>query len=184
MKTRVFLLFLLFSCPILVLAQDSTAVSKPKPLTFSAYAEGYFAHDFDRPANGDRPAFFDHFDRHGKFSLNFGFAKASYAKGAVRANLALESGTYIESNYASEPGMLGHLLEANLGVRLDRNGRWWLDAGVMPSHIGFESNLGKDNWALTYSMVTDNSPLYETGVKLAYSTEKFNLESTISYPII
>jgi hypothetical protein len=33
-------------------------------------------------------------------------------------------------------------------------------------------------------MVTDNSPLYETGVKLAYSTEKFNLESTISYPII
>jgi hypothetical protein len=32
--------------------------------------------------------------------------------------------------------------------------------------------LGKDNWALTYSMVTDNSPLYETGVKLAYSTEK------------
>jgi hypothetical protein len=172
MKTRVFLLFLLFSGPIPGLAQDSSVVSKPKPLTFSAYAEGYLVHDFDRPVNGDRPGFFDNFDRHGKLSLNLGFAKASYAKGAVRANLALAAGTYMESNYASEPGMLGHLLEANLGVRLDRNGRWWLDAGVMPSHIGFESNLGKDNMTLTTSIVSDNLPLYETGVMLGYSTEK------------
>ena len=166
------LLFLLFSCPILLRAHDSLAVARPKPLTLTSYAEFYYVYDFHRPVNGNRPGFFKNFDRHGELSLNLGFAKASYAKGAVRANLALATGTYMESNYASEPGILGHLLEANLGVRLDKNGRWWLDAGVMPSHIGFESIMSQDNWALTNSIVTDNSPLYGTGVKLGYSTEK------------
>ena len=153
-------------------AQDSASASKPKSLTFSAYAEAYFVHDFDRPANGKRPDFLYNFDRHGKPSLNLGFAKASYAKGAVRANLALAAGTYMGSNYAAEPGILRHLLEANMGVRLDRNGRWWLDAGVMPSHIGFESAVGKDDWTLTRSLVAENSPYFETGVRLGYTTEK------------
>jgi hypothetical protein len=166
------LLFLHFSFPTLLLANDTSAVSKPKPLTFSFYAEAYSVYDFYRPENGNRPGFFKNFDRHGELSVNLCVVKASYAKGAVRANLALATGTYMESNYETEPGILGHLLEANLGVRLDKSGQWWLDAGVMPAHIGFESNLGKYNWALTHSIVTDNSPLYQTGVKLGYSTEK------------
>jgi hypothetical protein len=165
-----FALSLLLACPF-ASAQDSTAVSQPKPLTISAYAEVYLAHDFDKPANGRRPDFLYNFDRHGRPSLNLGYAKASYTKGAVRANLALAAGTYMESNYAAEPDILGHLLEANLGVRLDRNGRWWLDAGVMPSHIGFEFAVGKDDWTLTRSLVAENSPYFETGVRLGYTTE-------------
>jgi hypothetical protein len=167
-----YLLFLQFSFPNLLLANDTSAVSRPKPLIFSFNAEPYFLYDLYRHENGNRPDFFNNFDRHGELLVNLAAAKASYAKGAVRANLALATGTYMESNYAIEPGILGHLLEANLGIRLDKNGQWWLDAGVMPAHIAFESNLWKDNWALTHSIVTDNSPLYQTGVKLGYSTEK------------
>ncbi|HEX8331290.1 MAG TPA: outer membrane beta-barrel protein, partial [Segetibacter sp.] len=39
-----------------------------------------------------------------------------------------------------------------------------------PSHIGFESAIGKDNWTLTRSIVADNSPYYEAGVKLTNTT--------------
>jgi hypothetical protein len=36
----------------------------------------------------------------------------------------------------------------------------------MPSHIGFESAIGKDCATLTRSILADNSPYYEAGVKI------------------
>jgi hypothetical protein len=42
----------------------------------------------------------------------------------------------------------------------------WIDAGIMPSHIGFESAIGKDCATLTWSILADNSPYYEAGVKI------------------
>ncbi len=41
----------------------------------------------------------------------------------------------------------------------------------MPSHIGFESVVGADCWTLTRSVLAENSPYYETGFKLSYTTE-------------
>ena len=38
---------------------------------------------------------------------------------------------------------------ANAGYKLSAKKAWWLDIGVLPSHIGFESAVGKDNWTLT-----------------------------------
>jgi hypothetical protein len=38
----------------------------------------------------------------------------------------------------------------------------------MPSHIGFESAIGIDNWTLTRSLLADNSPYFETGAKVTY----------------
>jgi hypothetical protein len=152
-------------------AQDSATLA-PKALSFSAYAEGYVGHDFGSPEDGLRPAFLYSFNRHGSARLNLGFVKASYTKEGLRANLALAAGTYMKANYASEPGVLGHLLEANLGFRLDKAGLWWIDLGVIPSHIGFETAIGRDNPTLTRSLVAENSPYFETGAKLGYTTEK------------
>ncbi|NJM25133.1 MAG: porin [Bacteroidia bacterium] len=43
-------------------------------------------------------------------------------------------------------------------------------AGIFPSHIGFESAVGKDCSTLTRSLMAENSPYYEAGVKLSYTT--------------
>ena len=40
----------------------------------------------------------------------------------------------------------------------------------MPSHIGSESAISKDCWTLTRSIGAENSPYFETGAKLTYST--------------
>lgn len=45
----------------------------------------------------------------------------------------------------------------------------------MPSHIGFESAIGKDCWNLTRSILADNSPYYETGIKLGYTSKNEKL---------
>ena len=45
----------------------------------------------------------------------------------------------------------------------------------MPSHIGFESAIGSDCWNLTRSILAENSPYYETGLKFSYNNKKQDL---------
>ena len=148
------------------LAQDSTHTS----LTFSGYAEAYYQYDFNEPEDNTRPAFIYSHNRHNEFNLNLGFIKMTYAASGVRANLAVGVGTYMNANYASEPGVLKNILEGNVGVRIGKK-NLWIDVGIMPSHIGFESAVSKDCWTLTRSMPADNSPYFESGAKITYHTD-------------
>ncbi len=147
-------------------AQDSSS-----GLTISGYAEAYYSYDFNKPLDNNRPGFIYSHNRHNEFNLNLGFIKASYTQERVRANLALAAGTYMNANYAAEPGVLKNIYEANVGIKLSKKKNFWLDAGIMPSHIGFESAVSKDCWTLTRSLLADNSPYYEAGAKLSYSSD-------------
>lgn len=151
---------------------DST-INKPaaSPLTFSGYAEGYYSYDFNRPSNNTKPGFLYNYNRHNEFNLNLGFVKAAYATDRVRANIALAVGTYMNANYAAEPGTLKNVYEANAGYKLSAKKNLWLDIGILPSHIGFESAIGKDNWTLTRSLLAENSPYFESGARLTYTTD-------------
>lgn len=148
-----------------LMAQDSTG-----SLTISGYTEAYYQYDFNKPADNNRPGFIYSHNRHNEFNLNLGFIKANYTADRVRANLALAAGTYMNANYAAEPGVLKNVYEANTGVKLSKKKNFWLDAGIFPSHIGFESAISKDCWTPTRSLLADNSPYYEAGAKLTYTT--------------
>lgn len=147
-------------------AQDSTT----NPLTISGYVEGYYSYDFNQPANNTRPGFLYNFNRHNEFNLNLGFVKAAYAKDRVRANVAVGVGTYMNANYSAEPGTLKNVFEANAGYKLSTKKNLWFDIGILPSHIGFESAIGKDNWNVTRSLPAENSPYFEGGARLTYIT--------------
>ncbi|WP_050977486.1 outer membrane beta-barrel protein [Nitritalea halalkaliphila] len=45
----------------------------------------------------------------------------------------------------------------------------WLDVGIMPSHIGFESAIGAVCDHLTRSLLAENSPYFLTGARLTYA---------------
>lgn len=152
-----------------IMAQDSTET--PKPLIFSGYVEAYYNYDFNRPVNNTTPGFLYNFNRAGEASVNLAFVKAAYATDRLRANLALGVGTYMNANYSSEPGVLKNVFEANVGFKLAKNANLWVDAGIMPSHIGFESAIGKDNWAVTRGMLAENSPYFESGVKVGFTSK-------------
>lgn len=162
------LLFLLLVYTSPLLAQDK--VRATSPLSVSGYMEIYYLYDFNRPSNHTRPPFVYSHNRTGEINLNLGYVKASYTTQQVRANLALMVGTYPNANLASEPGVLKNLYEANIGLKLSKQKNIWLDAGVLSSHIGFESAVGKDCWTLTRSILADNSPYYEAGVRTSYKT--------------
>ncbi|SKB77780.1 porin [Dyadobacter psychrophilus] len=160
-------------------AQDSTGTKNP--LTISGYAEAYYNYDFNRPLTNTVPGFLYNFNRAGEVNLNLGFIKANYTTDRVRANLALGAGTYVNANYAAEPGVLKNVFEANIGLKISKNANLWIDAGIMPSHIGFESAIGKDNWALTRSLVAENTPYFESGLKIGFTTKDEKLYISAMY---
>lgn len=150
-------------------AVAQTELEKSK-LTISGYAEVYYQQDFNNPLSNTRPGFVYSHNRNNEVSLNLGIVKAAYASDKVRANLGLGVGSYMNANYAAEEAVLKNIFEANVGVKLSKNNDLWLDAGILPSHIGFESAIGADCFTLTRSMLADNSPYFETGAKLSYNT--------------
>ncbi len=148
-------------------SQDTTGGA----LTFSCYTEIYYQYDLNKPPGNKRPAFIYSHNRHNEFNLNIGFIKAGYNDRRVRANLALAAGTYMNANYAAEPGLLKNVFEANAGLKLGKKKDLWLDAGIFGSHIGFESAISKDCWNLTRSILADNTPYFEAGARLTYTSD-------------
>ena len=149
-------------------AQDTT---KQSAFNVSGYAEVYYSYNFNKPANHTQPGFIYSHNRANEVSLNLGYVKAAYNTGKMRANIALAAGTYMNANLAAEPGVLKNIYEANAGVKIARRKNLWIDAGIFASHIGFETAVSKDCWTLTRSIMADNSPYYESGAKLSYTTD-------------
>ncbi len=164
---KIFLLLVSIGSLTVKAQNDSTK----KQLTISGYTETYYSYDFGNPLLQNRPGFVYSHNRHNEVNLNLGFIKAAYATEKVRANLALMTGTYANANLAAEPGVLRNIFEANAGVKISNKKNLWVDAGIFASHIGFESAIGKDCWNLTRGILADNSPYYESGVKVSYTSD-------------
>ncbi|HMS50865.1 MAG TPA: porin [Chitinophagales bacterium] len=141
------------------------------PFSFGGYIETYYSCDFGKPSNHNRPGFIYSHNRHNEVSLNLGLVKAAYQTEKLRANFTLMAGTYPNANLSAEPGVLKNIYEASAGFKISKNKNIWLDAGVLSSHIGFESAIGKDNWTLTRSLNAENTPYFETGAKITYTSD-------------
>ncbi|MDB5242367.1 MAG: hypothetical protein JWP57_2992 [Spirosoma sp.] len=174
------LVFAAASCSAFAQITDTTSASFQRELTsagiasklsVSGYVETYYVHDFSaRKTAQERPGFLYNHKRNREVTINLAFARLSYTSEGVRANLALQAGTYAQYNYAAEQEMVRPIFEANAGVKLSTKRDLWLDAGIFSSHIGFESAVSKDCWTLTRSIVAENSPYYLSGVKVTYTT--------------
>lgn len=145
-----------------VLAQDSIATS---PWNFSAGADIYYAYETNQPDERDR-LYTTQAARHNEFNLNWGYLQADYRSKKVRGTMALHTGTYAQFNYAAEPNDLYRLIaEAHAGVNL--GGSFWLDAGIIPSHVGYESTFSIFNEIYTRALMAEGSPYFSTGVQLS-----------------
>lgn len=173
MKNTIIILVLTMIHHVMLAQQDSivsenTATSGG--FRISGYVEPYYSYDFSNPDNHLKPGFFYSFNRHNEVTLNLGLIKANYTTARARANIGLMTGTYTQYNLAAEPNVLQYIFEANAGYKLSESAELWIDAGIMPSHIGFESAIGKDNWVLTRSLLAENSPYFEAGTRLSYTS--------------
>lgn len=158
-------------------SQDSA--SDKRSVESRLYIDTYYSYDFGRPFTGQRANFLYNYKRHNSVHVNLALAGISIKNKKNRANVGLIAGSYSTYNLSHEPGFLKHLFEANVGIKLSQNRSLWLDAGVMPSHIGFESAIAKDCWTTTRSILAENTPYYESGIKLNYTSSNDNVYAAI-----
>jgi hypothetical protein len=166
------ILLLLLATPFVVnqISFAQTEDQDDSSFTFSGLFEAYYSYDFDNPDDHKRPFFLFSYNKHNEANVNLGFIKAAYTTERVRGNFALMAGTYSNANLAAESGVLKNIYEANAGIKISEEKDLWIDGGIFASHIGFESAVGPTCWTLTRSILAENSPYYESGAKVSYTT--------------
>jgi len=154
-------------------------------VSFGGLIDSYYAYDFGRPRNFDRP-FTTTAARHNEFNVNLAYIEAKVSGPRVRGRLALQTGTSVQSNYAAEPtigavsgpNLSRFIQEAFAGYQISPN--LWIDGGIFFSHIGEEGFISRDNLTYTRSLSSDYTPYYESGVKLTWqATPKVSALLTI-----
>ena len=126
-----------------------------------------------RPADGYR-LFTLQPSRDRSIGLMQGHAEITGSSPSVWWRVALQDGWFPDANYTGADYDWRFLQEASVGLRA--SDRLSITGGVMPSHIGYESMIARDNLTLSRSFTADNTPYYETGLSGTYSaTENLSI---------
>lgn len=177
---RIALLIIVLAYGELIYGATTAADSIPVKCkgSISMYVEGYIngvsnAGVFHR---GKMPPFFYNYNRKNTPAVNLAILKYSYDKGNIRFSGGLQVGTYVHDNYLNENKYLKHISDFYGGIRLKND--TWIEVGIFSSYIGFESNIGADNYNASRSILAENSPYYVTGARVTNSiSNKVNLNA-------
>ena len=144
---------------------DTTSFSRKGRVTVEGYIDTYYAYNFNTPPSDDQP-YFVSMARHNEVNINLAYIDLKYSSSRLRARFVPGFGTYINANYAAEPGSLKNIVEASAGIKLSEKKNIWIDAGVFGSPYTNESAISKDHLAYTRSFAPEYVPYYLSGVKL------------------
>jgi hypothetical protein len=136
---------------------------------FSGYTEIYFAQDQHNWNDHQRPDFLYSHTSTNHAALNAAVLDFKYSSERIKTQLSLVEGTYANKVTSAEPIGFGALYVGNISYKLSARENFWLQAGVIPSHIGLESAIGFSNLSLSRSLAAENSPYYESGIALQYT---------------
>lgn len=157
----------------------SAQEDKELKTTFSGFLETYYAYDFNTPNSEQKLPFMYNYNRHNEFNINIGLLRAKVEYDNAYAIVSLQSGTYVEDNYANEK--IKYVNEAYVGLYFDQSKKQSIEVGILPSYIGFESATTASNLTLTRSLLAENSPYFMTGIKYNYKpSDKWNFAALLT----
>lgn len=159
---------------------DSSGTGDPFITNTLFYSEFYSSVELNHSTEL-RPDFVYSHKRLNGVAPNLILLKITHGNSRFRLNAGAMIGDYATYNLASEKGIAQQIFEANAEARLSKRKSIWLTMGIMPSHIGVESAIGLNCMTLTRSIVADNSPYYETGAKISYTSpnEKWTIAALL-----
>jgi hypothetical protein len=132
----------------------------------TGYADVAYAYCFNKPT-GNMVPYSTTPARYNEFMLTMGRVGLRTSNADVRGALVFHAGTFVDANYVGADAAWKYVQEATVGARV--SGGLWVDAGIFPAHIGFESMAPAENWTYSRSLIADYTPYYETGVKLTWA---------------
>ena len=175
-------LALLLSAPRVYAADTGTSLSEPRRwydrLSIHGYADVYYGFNMNRPADGLN--FIAGTGSTGKranhLALNLAALDVAADLSPVAVRLIVQYGSGPDILYSSEPRGGGSgpevwkfLQVATVGYTAPIGRGLLIEAGIFPSHTGFEGFPSKDNWNYTRGWNSELLPYYQAGLKLSYS---------------
>lgn len=157
-----------FLVSITIFIANTTFANKlDSSLKVKAYLEVFYnLTQRNRNINSMPDLYVNHRDLN-QLSINTAIIDFNYSKARLRANAGLLSGAYSKYNYSGFDYDYKNIYQLNIGFELSKKHDIWLDAGIMPSHIGTETIIGSENMTLSRSLNAESTPYYETGLKLS-----------------
>ena len=156
---------------------EATPSPEPPRLQLGGSVDGAFAYNFNRPADHANflPGLGTSAKRDNEVTLNLAQLDVVLVPEPVGFKLSLGFGTAPEVVHAAEvrgpatsPDVWRNVLQASVQWQTRAGRGLLLEAGIYPSHIGFEGFAPKDNWNYTRSWLGELSPYYQAGLKAAY----------------
>jgi hypothetical protein len=164
----------------LLLAQASAAPAEGTSVQLHGFVDVFYGLNTNRP--------FDHTSfvpgtgttarRANELNLNTAAVDLSLQPRPVGFHLTLAFGSGPDVVHASEPAGSAtgadtwrFVYQASVSYTLPVGNGLLLEAGIYPSHIGFESFFSKDNWTYTRGWMGEFSPYYQAGLKLSYAID-------------
>jgi hypothetical protein len=166
MRTTIFFSFLLIAFS--GYSNDSIGSNS---LHFEAYADFFINATINNQRSHKISEILYNYNRSNEFAINLAYLKSSFSDSNFRMNLAFMTGTYAEDNLANENPIFKNIMEANVGYKLSKSKNEWIDIGIFGSHIGYETPIGYDCSNLSRSLLAENSPFYEMGIKYTHITK-------------
>ena len=105
-------LVVLLLLPLFVWSQNDSI-----KIEWGGFLDTYYSYDLDAPKGEQKLPFLYNYNRHNEFAVNLALLKAKVTYDNLYASVALQAGTYVEDNYASES--VKYLNEAYVGIYLD-----------------------------------------------------------------
>ncbi len=156
---------------------EAPAPETPRRIEVGGFVDIYYAYDFNRPADHANwfPGVGTSAKRDNEFAINLAEIDFVMAPAPVGFRLSAGYGNSLEVVHASEPTGVAtdpdtweNLVQASIQYQTGIGRGLFIEAGVYPSHIGFEAFQTKANWNYTRSWLGELSPYYQTGLKIAY----------------
>lgn len=158
---------------LLFLLAPTTGAAEWKGLELSGFVDLYVAAAKDDPATGRNFAGLGTVaTREGELALDFVGLELRKEAAPWGFTLIAGAGDELDAiHLAEEPSARDTFRNIFQASVFYRSGDVLVEAGLFPSHIGFESALPHLNWNYSHSWVATLSPFYQTGVKLVYTPD-------------
>lgn len=165
---------LLFSNQLVIAQADSSQIdSLPSPdkpkFTVGAFFDAYYLYDFDKPYGGQLAGYLYNYNRNNEININLGYLRGSLDAGRYKMTMAIMGGSYPTFVMANEPPALQLFYDAYASVALDKKRKIWLEMGILPSHISFETAISTDQMTLSRGLYVEGIPYYFSGARILYN---------------
>ncbi|HTO99570.1 MAG TPA: porin [Myxococcales bacterium] len=167
--------------PLLALLLLAQANAEPPAIQVHGFVDAFYALNSNRPYDG--ASFIAGTGttarRADELNVNSAGLEVALDPSPVGFHLTLAAGSGLDVVHAGEPAGPATGLEiwravyqASVSWKAPIGSGLLLEAGIYPSHIGFESFFSKDNWNYTRGWIGEFSPYYQAGLKASYTFDE------------